>query len=334
MGKATGSVNPHGKILALGELLVDLIPAREQMQIRDTGPVLKTASGSAGIFACAASRLGAPTGFIGKVGRDPLSLMVTEAIEREGVDTGCLTVSEEGQIGLAFLEYTPSGRNYQYYRTHSVGSRLSADDVHESVISQAFALHFPGMLLELSESMQEACLYAAKLAVKHGVRLSFDPNIRREIMRDEAAKKRMVDIIRQADIISPTLEEGRQLTGQRQPGDVLRALLDLGPQTVALTMDRDGALLYSQGRVIRAFPAPVTEVDPTGAGDTFAAALCVGLREGMDPVRLAMFCSAAGALAVTRRGAVGMALPSREEVDALVLSGACKVRETALSQFE
>ena len=334
MRKKTESSNPHGKILALGELLVDLIPAREQMLIRDTGPVLKTASGSAGIFACAASRLGAPVGFIGKVGRDPLSLMVTEAIRKEGVDTGCLAVSEEGQIGLAFLEYTQSGRNYQYYRSDSVGSRLCADDVKESEISRAFALHFPGMLLELNPSMREACLYAAKLAVKHGVWLSFDPNIRREVMRDEEAKKRLLDVIRQADIISPTLEEGRQLTGQQHPGDVLRALLDLGPQTVALTMDRDGALLYSRGRVIRAFPAPVTEVDPTGAGDTFAAALCVGLREEMDPERLAMFCSAAGALAVTRRGAIGMALPAREEVDALVQSGACKVQERILSQLE
>ena len=45
------SANPQGKILALGELLVDLIPAREGMRSRDTGPVLKTASGSAGIFA-------------------------------------------------------------------------------------------------------------------------------------------------------------------------------------------------------------------------------------------------------------------------------------------
>ncbi len=332
MGEKVWSANPQGKILALGELLVDLIPAEQQMRIQDTGPVLKTASGSAGIFACAAARLGAPVGFIGKVGRDPLSRMVTEAIQREGVDTRCLTVSDEGQIGLAFLEYTEAGRNYQYYRSDSVGSRLCAADVQESCISGAFALHFPGMLLELNESMREACLHAARLAKKHGVMLSFDPNIRREMIREDAAKKRMLDIISMADVISPTLEEGKQLTGQSSPGAVLRALKDLGPRFIALTMDRDGALLCAGNRVIQA-AADVEETDPTGAGDTFAAALCTGLREGMDLCSLALFCNAAGALAVTRRGAIGMALPSRAEADALVHSGTCRLRETTLSQL-
>ena len=68
MDKEVLSANPEGKILAIGELLVDLIPAREQMRIEDTGPVLKTASGSAGIFACAAARLGAPVGFAARSG--------------------------------------------------------------------------------------------------------------------------------------------------------------------------------------------------------------------------------------------------------------------------
>ncbi len=323
----------RGRILALGELLVDLVPAEGELRIRDPGPVLKTASGSAGIFACAASRLGAPVGFIGKVGRDPLSLMVTDAIRREGVDTGCLAVSDEGQIGLAFLEYTDAGRNYQYYRRDSVGSRLGEKDVKEECIRGAFCLHFPGMLLELSDSMRAACLRAADLAGKNGVLLSFDPNIRREMARDPRARNRLLDMIRRADIVTPTLEEGRQLTGQHSPGDVLRALRDMGPGIIALTMDKEGAVLYVRDTVIRAEAVQVREADPTGAGDTFAAALCTALREGMDPVRLAMFANAAGALAVTRRGAIGMALPARDEVDALLASGRCRAEECTLSSL-
>lgn len=37
-------------ILALGELLVDLVPERTGMRIEDAGAVIKTASGSAGIL--------------------------------------------------------------------------------------------------------------------------------------------------------------------------------------------------------------------------------------------------------------------------------------------
>ncbi|MBR6185563.1 MAG: sugar kinase [Clostridia bacterium] len=333
MDKEVLSANPEGKILAIGELLVDLIPAREQMRIEDTGPVLKTASGSAGIFACAAARLGAPVGFIGKVGRDPLSRMVTFAIQKENVDTQCLAVSDEGQIGLAFLEYTENGRNYQYYRTDSVGSRLCAGDLKDSCFAKAFAVHFPGMLLELNESMRGACRRAAELAKKYGVALSFDPNIRQEMIRDEQARKRLMDMVSRADIIAPTLEEGRKITGKNSLGDVLRALRALGPRVIALTMDRDGAALCVGEKVILADAASVQEADPTGAGDTFAAALCVGLREGMEPKRLAMFCNTAGALAVTKRGAIGTALPSRAEVDEMMQANPCRIRETTLPQI-
>lgn len=37
-------------ILALGELLVDLVPERTGMRMEDAGAVIKTASGSAGIL--------------------------------------------------------------------------------------------------------------------------------------------------------------------------------------------------------------------------------------------------------------------------------------------
>lgn len=66
-------------------------------------------------------------------------------------------------------------------------------------------------------------------------------------------------------------------------------------------------------------------MDPTGAGDTLAAALCVGLQEGMPLKALAAFCNSAGTLVIKRRGAIGMALPARAEVEALAASGACRV---------
>ena len=43
------SANPAGRILTLGELLVDLIPLEDGGRIAAPGAVLKTASGSAGI---------------------------------------------------------------------------------------------------------------------------------------------------------------------------------------------------------------------------------------------------------------------------------------------
>lgn len=322
-----------GMILALGELLIDLIPGREGMRIEDEGPVIKTASGSAGIFACAAALLGGGSGFIGKVGRDSLSRMVTHTLRQQGVDLSRLVQAEEGQLGLAFLEYLPDGRNYQYYRKNSVGSTLCAADLDEDYIASAFAIHFPGMLLELTPEMRGACRRAVEIARANGVLVSFDPNIRRELTGNEEARERMLWAVSNADIVAPTLEEGRIVTGELEIGAVLRALHALGPRVVALTRDKDGAVLSRDGQVAFAPGIDQPPIDPTGAGDTLAAALCVGIREGMDLARLACFCNCAGTLAIQHKGAIGMALPTRAEVEALMASGACPVTTARLDEL-
>ena len=67
---------------------------------------------------------------------------------------------------------------------------------------------------------------------------------------------------------------------------------------VVVTRDRRGAEVHSDGcwRHIEAFPAQ--EVDPTGAGDIFAAAFLVRYHENEDVAAAARFASAAAACSV------------------------------------
>lgn len=323
-----------GRILSLGELLVDLIPIEHGGRIEKAGAVLKTASGSAGIFACAAAALGAQSGFLGKVGKDALSRMVVETVRTAGVDMSSAVVSEEGQIGIAFLEYLDGGgRNYEYYRAHSVGSLYRASEFDTGCLLDAFALHFPGMLLELSPELREASLFAARAAKEKGVLLSFDPNIRFELSRGESLR-RLVSVVEMADVIAPTLAEGRMITGRDSVGDVLRALHQMGPKVVALTRDKDGAAVSFGGQVALCSGIDVPVVDPTGAGDTFAAALVVALQKGMSLIETALFCNCAGTLVVTRRGSIGLAIPTLAEVAELMQTEPCTTRLVSLSELE
>jgi len=278
--------------------------------------------------------LGGNGGFIGKVGFDSLSRLATSTLAQQGVDMSHVAASDEGQIGLAFLEYLPDGRNYQYYRTNSVGSKLRPEDLDESYIAGAYAVHFPGMLLELTPEMRASCEKLIEIAKENGVLVSFDPNIRREIASNESARQRLMQAIRSADIVAPTLEEGRMITGETTIGNVLRALHAMGPAVVALTRDKDGAVLSRNGQVAIAHGIDIHAIDPTGAGDSFAAALCVGLQENMELGKLACFCNCTGSLVCTKKGAIGMALPTRAEVEALMASGICRVELTALDNLE
>ena len=72
---------------------------------------------------------------------------------------------------------------------------------------------------------------------------------------------------------------------------------------VALTRGALGATLFVEGQPhpVAAFPA--TELDPTGAGDVFAAALLVWLRETGEPLEAARFAACVAAGSVEGEGA-------------------------------
>ena len=306
--------NPKGKIISIGELLVEFIPVNPTLRLHEEGSILKTASGSSGIFACANAKICDRAAFIGKIGPDALSQFVIGVMEREGVDISRV-VTGEGQIGLSFLENLEHGRNFEYYRKNSVGSKFGPEDVDEEYIRNASAIHYSGMLLELSESMREACIKCVKIAKDAGVMISFDPNIRKEVMKSDDARKRLYEGIETADVIAPTLEEARFVTGLDSELANLEELHKRGPKVVALTRDANGAVLSDGKRIVSVAGTGVTAVDPTGAGDTFASMLVYGIQKGWDLEKIAVYCNCAGGLAVTKQGSIGRALPSLEEVE-------------------
>ncbi len=83
-----------------------------------------------------------------------------------------------------------------------------------------------------------------------------------------------------------------------------------------LTAGPQGATLFQGGRpqTVAAFPAQ--EVDPTGAGDVFAAAFLLRYSEGAAPAAAARFAAAAAALSVQGPGVA--AIPDRPAVEALL----------------
>ena len=83
---------------------------------------------------------------------------------------------------------------------------------------------------------------------------------------------------------------------------------------VALTSARRGVRVHTNAgwQTMKAFPA--VEVDPTGAGDVFAAAFLVRYHETEDTVDSARFASAAAACSVEASGIERIA--DREEIEA------------------
>jgi sugar/nucleoside kinase (ribokinase family) len=64
----------------------------------------------------------------------------------------------------------------------------------------------------------------------------------------------------------------------------------------------EGCSIFQHGKQYDVPGFPVTEIDPTGAGDCFSAAFIVGLEAGWPLEKIGCFANAAGALAVTKFG--------------------------------
>jgi hypothetical protein len=82
----------------------------------------------------------------------------------------------------------------------------------------------------------------------------------------------------------------------------------------AVTKGAKGARIYSQGDVYDLPAFPAVEVDPTGAGDVFAAALLLALRERRPVVRAARWAACVASFAVEAPGVEG--IPTRSAVEA------------------
>jgi sugar/nucleoside kinase (ribokinase family) len=86
---------------------------------------------------------------------------------------------------------------------------------------------------------------------------------------------------------------------------------------LAVTEAHKGARLYWNGDVRRFHAPSVSEVDPTGAGDIFAAAFFSRLYTTRDPWEAARFAVALSSISVTRPGLEG--IPTRQEIEASLL---------------
>jgi sugar/nucleoside kinase (ribokinase family) len=86
----------------------------------------------------------------------------------------------------------------------------------------------------------------------------------------------------------------------------------LAPMVIVTQSSRGAELFVDRDR--KHIPAfPIKEVDPTGAGDVFAAAFLVRYRETCDAVESAKFACCAASFVCEREGVEGT--PTREQVD-------------------
>jgi sugar/nucleoside kinase (ribokinase family) len=310
-------------LVTLGEPLVEIM--REKRGVPFSQPhkfMGPYPSGAPAIFADAAARLGMSTGFIGTIGQDEFGLMLKNRLKGDGVDIRHLKVVRGFATGTAFVMYERDGRRrFIFHLRHAAAGQLGPSDVKGEYIRSAKFLHIMGSSLSVSESSREACYRAARIAESGRLRISFDPNLRPELLEEREIRRICKPILQRAYVVLPSGEEASMLTGEEDHLRACKELIGIGPRIVALKQGRDGSTIVTEGAGegthITGFR--VKEIDPTGAGDSYDAAFVIGLLRGYSLRRAATFANAVGALAVTKFGPME-GCPRQESVIRLMAS--------------
>ncbi|WP_051831510.1 sugar kinase [Streptomyces violens] len=302
------------EILALGEPLVEF-SADSDGALEDAVRFTLGYGGDTSNMAIAASRSGARTGYLTRVGGDAFGALLLDLWTRNGIDISGVIQEPDGDTGLYFItRHAGEGHRFTYRRAGSAAARLTPADVPEEALARARLLHVSGITQAVSSSACDAALHAMRTARAAGTLVSYDPNHRPALWPLERARATALHSASLADIVLPNLEEGRLLTGEESPEAVAECFARRGPAVVALKMGAEGVLLSERGRLTRIPAHRVRAVDATGAGDTFDGAFAARLLAGDTAGDAARYAVVAAALTTTGHGAVAP-IPDRKAVE-------------------
>jgi 2-dehydro-3-deoxygluconokinase len=296
-------------IVAIGEPLYELNQAPGESIFRPGF------GGDTSNAAVAAARQGAKVAYVTAVGADQFGEAFLDLWQGEGIDVSGVKKSPVAHTGLYFVTHGPAGHVFSYMRAGSAASRMTPEDMPADLIRGAKVVHASGISQAISSSAADAVFAAFRMARAANVTVSFDTNLRLRLWPLERARAMIHAAAGLADILRPSLDDARQLTGLDAPDGIVDFYLGLGPRIVALTCGSEGAIVATRERRERMAPRPAKLVDATGAGDMFTGAfLAEYLRTG-DPFAAGRYANVAAALSTEGYGAV-VPMPKRAAVEA------------------
>ena len=289
------------EIMIMGELLVEVMRAKEDVQLYETGEYFRGPfpSGAPGIFASTAARLKHSTGIISGVGNDDFGKNILYRLNQVGVDIRRVIVSDAASTGVAFVTYFADGeRKFLLHINNTPAVMAKAPENLEDLNDCRF-FHIMGCSLMASIPFGQEILKTMHMLKGIGAKVSFDPNVRLEMLRDPKA----MDIVREAyencNIFMPGRSEIRMITGEEDLEKALQKAFSDNPnlELIVLKSGSEGSKIYTREGLAETMGIyKVTQVDPTGAGDSYDAAFICGLAEGKSLKDAARMGAAAGAL--------------------------------------
>ncbi|MCY3709849.1 MAG: ribokinase [Caldilineaceae bacterium] len=298
------------RIAVVGSYVVSLtvrVPREPVMGEALIGDLFDMGPGGKGTNqAIAAARLGAKVELLACLGDDPFADSAERLYDSEEVSTEHIYRIPGMNTGVGMVTLLPSGDNWI---VGHLGANLLMQPRHVELFEPVIARS--DILMAQLEVPLELVSRALALGRKHRVTTILNPAPGQTLKPATLAN---------VDVLTPNESETRILLGlppddPAPTEDLAGRLIKLGVETIIVTRGEEGALIVTP-RGAEAVPAmPVQALDVTGAGDSFNAALAVGLAEGSDLRAAVKQANRAGAYTTTHLGVID-GLPTRAELEA------------------
>lgn len=255
--------------VGLGELLWDEMPDGRQM------------GGAPANFAYHTAALGARAMVVSRVGMDPDGDALIERIASLDLSTEAIERDSTAPTGTVGVELGGDGQPRFTIHENVAWDYLEGQPAGRRAVAEAEAICF-GTLAQRSERSRQTIRRLLDAARPEALRI-LDINLRQQFHSREV----IVDSLSRAEVLKlnetelPQLADMLRLAGNVR--DQIRQLSDLYDlRTVAYTRGAHGSLLLDRGRWSDHPGVPTQVVDTVGAGDSFTAALVMGLLGGQD----------------------------------------------------
>ncbi|XP_026460430.1 fructokinase-2-like [Papaver somniferum] len=320
------SKSSSSEIVCFGEMLIDFVPNESGVSLAESAGFLKAPGGAPANVACAITKLGGSSAFIGKFGEDEFGHMLVDVLKENGMNSEGVCFDKDARTALAFVTLKKDGeREFMFYRNPSADMMLKDSDLNMGLIKQAKIFHY-GSISLITEPCRSAHMAAMKASREAGALLSYDPNVREPLWPSaEACREGIKSIWSSADVIKVSDDEVEFLTqGDAADEKNVLSLWYEGLKLLLVTDGEKGCRYFTKHFRGAVEGFSVNTVDTTGAGDAFVGSLLCSaakdssILEDESKLREALrMANACGAICTTKKGAIP-ALPDNAAAQKLI----------------
>lgn len=309
-------------VYCIGELLIDFVAEKQGSDLSKALEFTKKAGGAPANVACTIAKLGGKSTFIGCVGNDPFGAFLLNVLKDSHVDIS-LAQRSKTFTTLAFVSLAENGeRDFVFSR--GADKELKYDPAVKKDFKENI-LHLGAATALLGGGLEKAYGRYFFDALTQNTFISFDPNFRRDLWRDEEEIfiKKCMPFIQKSHLCKFSLEEAQLLSGKQDLNEACDILHEIGAQIITITLGSEGTLVSTAEKKQTIASIPVKPIDTTGAGDAFIGCLLQQIATLQHPhdiltdtellLKMVGNANKAGAITTTGYGAIP-SLPTRDMV--------------------